>query len=388
MKKLLLLLALCAGMTPCFAQYPPAYGTYSGESQSDLLFNNPQPATLRHQFTFRLGGNNFLRMEFSYVNQLQQVTDLDSLIRAVWTSLQPFADSLSKPLVSRRVDYRISTDDVRLRILEHQQKGDVYRIYHNDTSQVKVEQDTLRIIRYTRDSSYTLRRYVHGKPENYFPQQPYVIMLVLNNLSDITRLSSADLHWGLNRLKEELGKNLYNNKGRFVARFAASYDLPSRVKVSPQRESKFSSSERLSVSPYVQSAIQFVRGSWVPSAGLGIELSARISETEFRRYRFYWEPFFYFNRAADGKVTMERNDFISLKYSYSQRSLTTKSVGFSTNLSLSYLRRRRGTNLEHDTFKFALPGLHTKNILLEPEFFFNNFFKNFSPSLKLTLVFD
>jgi hypothetical protein len=395
MKKMFfLLLAIAGSMAPACAQTEvplPYQNPYlpQATNRSDAIFNSPPSGSLQHQFTFGLGNGNTMRMEFSYVGQLRQLNDLDSLFHAVWNGLRPFADSLTKPLVSRRIDYRIgSAGDVRVRILEHAEQGEVYRIYKNDTSQVKVEQDTLRIIQYTRDSSrYSRSTIVNGRYVKNYMEQAYVITLVLNNIGDLPRLSTADLFWALTHLKEELGKNLNTPPNKqYFSRFSAAYDVPARRKISPARMTAFSSVYALA--PYVQVGFQFARGTWLPSAGLGIELSKRVSETTTRFYRLIWEPHFAFGRDANGNTVMERNDFATFRYSVNTRRPGTRELMFAQNFSLGYLRHRRGSTFEDNTFKFTLPGLQTKNILLEPEFFFNKSFRNFSPSLKLTLVLE
>ncbi|GAB4093391.1 hypothetical protein [Flaviaesturariibacter terrae] len=386
-----LLLALAGSTTASFAQTDvprPYQSPYAGapQSRSELLFNNPVSGSLQHQFTFGLVGGNTMRIEVSYVGQLQQLNDLDSLFRAVWTGLQPFYDSLNKPLVSRRIDYRIGgPDDVQVRILETPQQGEVYRIRSNDTSQVKVEQDSLRIILYTTDSSRDSGQpqIVNGRYTANPSRLPYVITLVLNNITDLPRLSAADLHWALTHVKDELGRNLYKDPSKqYLAHFSAAYDVSTRKKVSPDRVAPHAP---LSISPYVQVGFQFARGSWLPSAGTGIELTSHSSATTTRHYRIIWEPYFTFGRNADGKVSMDRNDFATFQYSIDHRAPGAKAPMFAQNFSFGYLRHQRGNTFESGTFKFSLPGLQTKNLLIEPEFFFNGFFRNFSPSLKLTL---
>lgn len=385
-----LLLALAGGTTPSFAQsevpmpYPSPYIPAPG-SRAEFLFNSPAPGTLQHQFTFGLGGGNTMRIELTYVGQLLQLNDLDSLFRSVWNGLQPFYDTLRKPLVSRRIDYRIGgPGDVQVRFLEYPQSGDVFRIHNGDTSQVKVEQDSLRIIQFTYDSSLLNRRNASfGRTTPEAARQAYVITLVLNNISDLPRLSAADLHWALIHLKEELGRNLYAApEKQFLSRFSAAYDVTTRRKVTPY---KFRPLNSTTLSPYVQVGIQFARGNWLPSAGLGLEFSDRRTETETRNYRFFWEPYFTFGHDVNGAVTVERNDFLTLQYGVNFRRLGSKTPTFTQSFSLGYLRHRRGNTFEENTIKFTLPGLQAKNLSLEPEFYFNNFFKNFSPSLKLTL---
>jgi len=141
--------------------------------------------------------------------------------------------------------------------------------------------------------------------------------------------------------------------------------------------------------PYVQLGIQYIRGSWVPSAGAGVELIIRRGENLQRHYRLFWEPYLFYNRDSLKSVSLNRNDFITFKYYNSSKyNNGVKEIQFVENISFGYLVRRKGNEFEPVTFKFSLPGLQTKNVLLEPEFIFNRFFKDFSPSLKLTLFFD
>ncbi|TCZ70516.1 hypothetical protein [Flaviaesturariibacter aridisoli] len=387
-----LLLAFAGSTTPSFAQsdVPKPYANPlipAAPSRADAIFNTPPPGALPHQFTFGLGNGNSLRMELTYVGQLQLVNDLDSLLRSVWTGLQPFYDSLSKPLVNRRIDYRIGRgNDVQVRLLEYPQDGQVFHIRSGDTSQVKVEQDTLRILMFSADTADGVRPYViNGGYLVSTAQMPFSFTLLLNNISDLPRLSAADLHWALNHVKEELGRNLYNNRSKYWTRYSASYDAGTRRKVSNR---SVRPQDDVSISPHVQVGLQYMRGTWMPSAGVGFELTFRRNQTNTQQVRFLWEPNFDFGRNTDGKVTTARNDFITLQYSRQQARPGTRVPTFSQSYSLSYLRRRRSDTFEENTFKFTLPGLQTKNLLLEPQFVFNNFFKNFSPGLKLTLMLE
>jgi len=57
--------------------------------------------------------------------------------------------------------------------------------------------------------------------------------------------------------------------------------------------------------------------------------------------------------------------------------------------SLQYVRGMgRGNWFEPNTFKFSLPGVRNYTLQVEPEFYFNGFFKNFSPSLRFSLFFE
>jgi hypothetical protein len=80
---------------------------------------------------------------------------------------------------------------------------------------------------------------------------------------------------------------------------------------------------------------------------------------------------------------------MSFKFHKEFKNFRNNGIGLIySNASIGYLIKRNGNWFEKNTVKFSLPGLQSKNIILEPEFYFNDFFKHFSPSLKLTLFFE
>ncbi|RYY95970.1 MAG: hypothetical protein EOO11_14640 [Chitinophagaceae bacterium] len=384
MKKLLLLLALAAGTTPLFAQTEAPR-----LSRADAIFNTPAPNLLKHRFHFALGAGNLMAIEVTDPRQLQQLNDLDSLLRAVWTTLQPFADSLRKPLVSRRIDYVVTRADTRIRLLEYPQQGLQFRIRGSDTAQVKVEQDTLRIRLYTPDTLRERRELRLYTTEPYYVvERPYFVTLYLNQVTDLTTLSAADLHWALNHLKEELGRHLYDRTPDYGLLYAY-YNVPQRRKITPLDPNRFSYRKRSYFNPYVQLGLQFVRGAWVPSTAAGFELTRHPRETRQVHWRLYWEPHFFFNRDEKGALLTDRNDFVTFAYTDKEYTADRRTIRFSTHLAVGYLVRRAGPWLQPGTVKISVPSaIVWQQLQLEPEFWFNDLFKGFSPSLKLTIPFD
>jgi hypothetical protein len=386
MKHLALWLLLAfAGTSPLFSQTVAFNQPSVQRSRTDNMFNNPGPGKLRNNFTFYLLNGNRLHIELSYIEQLQSLTNLDSLLKQVWLTLQPFSDSFSKPLVSRRIDYYQTGVDTRLRLLEYPQPGNLYRIKGVDTVQLKMEQDTLRI-------ALLSKREMRSRNKPVVINQPYYVTLYLNQISDLPVIQASDLDWALTTLKADLGSNLYQSpRNQYYNYFTASYNVVTQKKISPGGSELKGFARRTRFTPYTQVGLQYVRGTWAPSIGAGFELVRDVYTNQRQHFALLWEPYFFFrsNAAAGGKVRMDRNDFVTFKYKYNMyASNNNKQLNFATNVSLGYLVNREGDWLERNTFKFTLPGLQTKNILLEPEFFFNDFFKQFSPSLKLVLVFE
>ncbi|MCW3075186.1 MAG: hypothetical protein JWP69_2255 [Flaviaesturariibacter sp.] len=386
MKRIALLLVLAvAGTGSLLSQIVIYDQAYPQSSRTENMFNRPKPGTLRNNFNFYLHNGNRLSIELSYIEQLQSLTNLDSLLKQVWRTLQPFSDSFNKPLVSRRIDYYQNAVDTRLRFLEYPQTGNLFRIKGTDTAQLKMEQDTLRI-------SLLTKREMTSNKKKIYVDQLYFVTLYLNNITDLSSIQGSDLEWALTTLKADLGRNLYNSsRNSYYNRFAATYNVVTQKKLGAPIGELKGYTRRTRFTPYTQVGIQYARGAWTPSVGVGFEVVRDVYTNQKQHFILLWEPYFFFrnNAAAGGKVTMDRNDFITFKYKYNMFSSTnTKELNFATNVSLGYLVNRNGDWFERHTFKFTLPGLQAKNIMLEPEFYFNDFFRHFSPSLKLTLVFE
>jgi hypothetical protein len=218
----------------------------------------------------------------------------------------------------------------------------------------------------------------------------YHITFYLNNLSDLDTLPIEKLNATIEILKAEIAPSKAKEKKYSGVSYYALYDVNTQKKIRTWFKSPTSTRVRLEPDPYVQSGFQFMRGVAVPSVGVGIELFQKKSETNERQWRLMWEPLFFFSRDANNKLKMDRNDFITFKqHSQNKWKGPTREIDFVQNLSFGYLIRRKGDWLEKHTIKFSLPtGIQYKNILLEPEFVFNDFFQNFSPSMKLTVIFE
>jgi len=375
-------------MYSCFAQYNRTTEAVPN-NMTQRTFNHPAPGKLQTGFYFLLGNGNRMVLELSDISQLYTLANPDSILKIVWKALQPFRDSLAKPLVNRRIDYVFTLVDEKLRITEYPQTSEIYSIKSNDITQLKVEQDTLRI-RLNTNAAGIIPRNIYGKAE---PVYPYFIMLLLNNINDVSSFNDDDLAKGIVLIKKDLDKTkrIANNKGAY-RRYYAIYDVPNSKRIAPVKEKYIATFRHSTVIPFIPMGIQYVRGSWAVSTGVGIEWEVYegqwTNRTSSRYLRLYWEPLFDFRRDTGNKLITNMNSFLSFKLTNNARDATTKNLVFATNFSIGYLINRRGELFEKNTIKFSLPGLQMKNVLLEPEFIFNKFFRNFSPSLKLSLYFE
>lgn len=375
-KYLTLLLAAALGK-----ELPAQFQLYPNpKPASQSIFDSPAPGTLRSHFDFILPNNNRMTIEVYNFGQLRSLPDLDSLFKKIGEDLQPLRDSLTNPLNVRRVDYVTTTTDTKIRIRQETPASTYFSYKDDELVQMKVDQDTIRykgFVELPKDFRF------NGKPY-YFPQ-PYVITLLLNNVADLGKLSPGILQAGLTLLLADIDKENASKSKSFTSYYAL-YNVQQQKRISRS----FGFRKAHGLEPYVQAGIQYVRGAWAPSAGAGLEYY--YNQTKSGRYamRLLWEPYFFFQRDVNNKLRTERNDFITLRFCDNSKISFGKDapVEFNQNYSFSYLVSRKGDWFRPTTFKFTIPGIQMRNVLIEPEFFFNKFLKNFSPSLKLALFIE
>lgn len=378
---MLLALTLVSGTGTAFAQQLITELPFSTQSRTETMFNSAKVGTLKKRFDFLLPAGNKMILEFTTDNQVDSLPNIDDLLQEVWKDLAALGDSLQTPLSNKRVDVVFSPVDKKVRVRDYPQQGDVFRIKDGDVTQLKVEQDTLRIILFTRRASA-----LSGFPGG----QPYYITFLVNHLNDIPALQKqTNIATTVALFKKDFAARRFKGSSASFTQYYAAYDATKGVRLIPTKGALNSYGRKITFIPYVQTGIQYLRGAWVPSAGAGIELTIKPGENLENKFQLLWEPYFFFDKDSLKKPSLQRNDFITFKYlSYSKYNSGARVIEFRQTFSLGYLIRRSGNYFEPTTFKFSLPGLQTKNILLEPEFVFNDFFKNFSPSLKLTLFLE
>jgi hypothetical protein len=376
MKKFCLLLLLAA-----FGNVLPAQIT--NEAVSKDIFNSTNPGKVRARFTFILPHNNRMIIDLYNPAYISRLPEPDSLFKKIWSDLQPMWDSLSDPLKVRGVDYVSTINDVRIKINQYAPSASFYSYKDDELVQMKVDQDTLRYIGYIQRPGTFVVNYKDSRPG-------FIITLLLNNISDVSRLPTGILSSGiilLNKDFELLGKN---KAGEPRPLRSGTYDLQQQKRISPLKTFELQYGSKNGWIPYGQMSVQYGRGEWMPSVGAGIEYYYGKSKYGQYGVRLIWEPYFFFSRDLNKKLITDRNDFVTLRFYSNWQFLfpSTPYNQYNLNFSFGYLVRRKGDWFEPNTFKFSLPGIQRKNILAEPEFFFNKFFKDFSPSLKLIVFLE
>ena len=355
---------------------------YNPPTISETIFNTPRPRGFANNIDFLLPKGNRMVFELSTIYQLRHLPDLDSLLVQVQKKLVPLKDSFSDPLSTKRIDIVSEGTTDKIRITTHQPPADYFAYNNGELSQLKTDQDTLRIILFA-DSVKS-----YQPIDNLKKRRAYAVMFILNNIDDIATLEQGYLMKNVRELLlTDMAKQLDRNPGRNpYTRYYGIYDFVKHRRISPYRVENYAWARPIGWEPVIAAGMQYARGTWLASGALGIKLYKTNSYGK-SDWRILWEPYFFFSKDAANKLLTDRNDFVTLRYQFRyQREGSGSAVVAYTNMSFGYLVRRQGDWLEPNTKKLSLGGLLSGVAILEPELLFTGFFRKVSPSLKLSLT--
>lgn len=315
-----------------------------------------------------LPDNLAMKVVFAHKDQLDSV-GIGKLMRQIKSDLQPLLDTLSRPLVTRRVYYTREENKPLYRLTEFQTSASKFNLEDGVLIAQKTANDTLRIT--------IPRQIAHlGFRATMFP---LIITLHAKTLQDVLNISPdvLDSAWAV--LQRDIPSGTSGIENREVA---GVYDV--RQGKWLKRPESYKSSKRFSLNTYGHAGIQYARGSLAAIGGFGLQLEKITRWNDRNQFKLFWEPHFIFSRDANNKLQTDRNDFVTARLTHKPHDHD----GFiAPAVSFGYLVHRQGEWYEKNTLKFSIAAVRYKALEIEPEFFFNDLFRNFSPSLKLMFVF-
>lgn len=343
------------------------------------------------QFDIVAKDGTHMMLKLEQLSQLDSIPNLDSLLFKVGRNLQPLKDSLNQPYVNWKVEYNdfVKAGMYNITITPYRSASSSYRYRDNTLTKLKSGSDTLVITRYTtsQDKAHVART---DKDSVFKHFRSYTITLGLSNIGDIAGLSPGMLDAALAEFKAALPDKV-KHLNQYTPLNATYYASNRWLNIYPG-DDHFAKSH--SFDGYGDFGISYTRGSWTPSAGIGAQYWYTSKTGDRNAFMLYWEPYFFFSRSAANALIADRNDFVTLKFSQAQKQNNSKGY-FYAMMSVSYLVRREGDWYDPTTFKLAFTGYRVQNVAdagiglsLNPEFTFSKFFKRFSPTLKLTLLFE
>lgn len=381
MKKLFILFLLITGTgTTLLAQ------SRELPNRTETLFDNPPPGKSNAQFSFYLSNNIRILFECEYISQLEHIPDLDSLVKQAISLLNPLADSLKEDGTVRRVDIVLTDAIPKIRIISHKQFSNTYTIKDDELLQLKVNQDTIRIIGVSKSRVKWNVIGADGKKTEQDRYSNIFVTIVLNNISELSALPFDALKNCMSSLQPKV-ESFYKRDGRnsLPYKYQASFNMRTGRMFSPVDVSYIPTGHER-ISGILGFSLNATRGTIAPAveAGIAFNKTNNFFSTSFR---FYIERQYFFSRDISNKATISPNTFGVFQIWQSEKRSTGNSLAFSGNLSVGYLFSRKGNWYEPNTWRLGLPVLKNRHIAIEPQLVFNNFFKNVSPSIKISFNF-
>jgi hypothetical protein len=392
MNKLVLLFLLITGT----ATYLPAqpnrinalYYLDSQGSPADAMFNRPSPGKARVNFHFfSLPNNTRITFELVTIKQLNHLPSLDSLLVEAGNAIKHLADSFTQDALSRRVDVLLDGKTAQVRITTHQHPG-TFVVKDGELNALKVAQDTLRIKFYAATGKQYKNNNTTDANLPKYMLNPAFITVITNNLQNVNDLPANTLQQCLAMLRQDISEG-YVNAATENASYTAYYNMQAGKRFSPTNPKWIKYGRyRNELVPNIYGSLQFTRGTLAPSMAAGLRFTTGRSASGYKRLYLMWDPYFFFSRNANNKLVTDRNDFVTFRYVDEFMEKKNGEFDLLLNFSVGYLTRRSGEWFEKNTFKFSLPAVRSGWLQFEPEFYFNDLFKNFSPTIKLTLHYE
>ncbi|MCU0374770.1 MAG: hypothetical protein MUF24_05630 [Chitinophagaceae bacterium] len=368
MQKLKLWLLLAA-VAPTVIALSQPYFIPNRMPVSANLFSPNAPGELQANFFVWLPGNKRIWFDLQQVGHLEKLPNLDSLFDATGALLEPLLDSLAADGNVHRIDVDLMHKPALFRITTHMQPG-IYTSVGDALSKVKVDQDTIRIKVLGGGALYSY------------------VTLLLNNAVDILSLQDNIGTDALALVKGAVNKHYTSNAAvNTKFKYYAALSLQTGKLISPASYKSIRTGSRY-ISIIAKPTAGFAKGNFLTGISAGFRYNYGNhpgydwgSEMSFG---LQWEPTFAFGRDASGKTTMDRNDFLTLRFQeVDYRSLA--GFRFFSTMSIGYLIRRQGLLFEQNTIKLGLPGLRNGKFSIEPELYFHDFLKQVSPGIRLGL---
>lgn len=353
-----------------------AFAQESGtQLNSDKIFE--QPVHPARRFMIELDKGNKVQIELADINDLDQFKNMDSMLRSLMTDIEPLKDSLSDELMSKRIDYLADTSGMKkIRIQQFKPKGSGYAVKQGDIAALKLEQDTINYIGMV---SNTNEKDNKGTAKLRY----YRLSFWLNDISQLPAYLNGSLQDKIVNLK-------HNIISKWVSGSNGQMHLQKDKSVSAKVHKGYTTgSDYVALRMAVD--VQNYKHYFVPSFSLGAALNFSNSKRFTREIGLFWEPQFLFARNSQGNLQTFRNDFLTLSLAQGliKGDESKKEFNWLSIVTLGYMIRSSGNYYPKTTFRAGAGrlSLFEGKIKIEPVFYFNNFFKGVTPSIRLTAGF-
>ena len=342
----------------------------------DKTFEVPDHIIFNRKFTINLDNKNQLVIRLSDINDLQQLSNLDSLVQVFLRDMGPLKDSLTDELSAKRIDY-VSDAQYRkkIRLVQYPVAGSSFLVDRGGLAALRTVQDTIHLIGILPNPPKPADNTSRKNPRYYH------FSFYLNDWSEIRNYLNGELNAKLKTLQTGINE-------KWIKTWGSRHMKADKSITATQPRGHAAGYSYLS--GYLSVNAQNYKNYFVPSFSVGLQATLTNKERSFKWVPgVLWEPHFFFSKDVHNDLKMYRNDFLSLMYAQggTKDHDPRKEFSFSTHFSFGYLVHHSGNFFDKNTFRLGAGKVQLLKTTIEPGMYFNHFFKGVSPTIKISQSF-
>lgn len=346
-------------------------------ASNEYPFNIPANSASRY-FWVDLDKGNKMQVYINNMNDLDKISNMDSIIYGFLKDLKKFEDSLKDESTVKRVDYNL--DDAvnrKLRITQYRPAGNAYLVNDEEAAVLKTRQDTINFIgKVDFVANHPMRK-------KFNDTRYYKVTFLLNNLADISDYMDNSISRKIAAIRASSENKWDNNNDRSFSPVAD----PS-IKSNAVRGYYNPGGDYLTIR--ASADIQNYKSSFVPSASVGLLISLG-GRNMTREIGLTSEFHFSFSKNAAGRTRTFISRFLTLSYERSNvKDKEPKKINYDIlSLSYAYLVSRKGSLYEKNTSRISTGTLHLfeGKTKIQPVLYIGGLFKSVTPGIRLVQSF-
>ena len=370
MRKIITLLVLITGIN--------SKGFTQNTGLKPDIFEIPD-AGIYYRYNIDIGKGNTLQIELNDLDDIGRFKNIDSVLDIFLRDISSLKDSLSDPTEIKRIDYLTDiAGRKKIRISSFRPQGSSFVIRQGEIAALKTSQDTVNII------GILIGETSHSLLKSPTPYRYYRLRFLLNDYSDLSTYREKNLSDKITSLVPSRKMKWRRDKN------GDWHILNGDQAVSSKSYAGNVSGKSDQIGTVFGASISNYKNYFVPSFSAGLEFSFN-NGVKTKEIGILWEPAFLFAKNSAGKMQTFRNDFFTLSY---RQILPPDNVPhymltFNPSFSLSWLKKNRGDFFEKNTFRLGLGKIYMPKtaISVEPQIYFNDFFKHATPGVKINIGF-
>ncbi len=364
MKKIFLVMILLAGITGAkhaLAQYNPA-----------TIFDITEEKFTR-RFTVEFDRNNKMEVSVTAMSNLAYISNIDSIIKIVMNQLDKIKDTPVNYVMWRKIDYNMDDSAVKkLRIVRYRPEGNDYVFVGKQLGYLQVQQDTLTI--HGRIPWSWLQQAGIYKPK-YYRNYYFKVSFYLNNLKDLEAYRDG-------RLNEKIRIIQQHYKDYWQSRSDERLQLKNHPEITAETgRGAIYFQQRFRFRKSVE--IQNYKNYFIPSISITPTFIYE-QDLTLRELGASFEAAFSFEK-PDSTLKTHMNLFAGLSYNVLPLAGQKTWLRMYPYINIAYLLYHQGAVFDKNSFRIALGNFSFGNLStkIQPAVYFNNFFKDVTPSLRI-----